>query len=149
MLVGAHVGSSPLAPFLRLTCGNSISRCAILERRQLAEIAGDMDRRERDALAGSGLESESGNVRADGFFSVQVPELSWLEGGEFPFPPQLELWWAGKFAFSSSPTPATRPAAETPDSDIVPLAEFSNTGVLVTLTTNFGRSFKRRCKCEA
>lgn len=39
---------------------------------QLAEIAGDMDRRERAALAGSGLESESGNVRADGFFSVQV-----------------------------------------------------------------------------
>jgi len=34
-----------------------------------------MDRRERDALAGSGLESESGNVRADGFFSVQVREL--------------------------------------------------------------------------
>ena len=31
-----------------------------------------MDRRERATLAGSGLESESGNVRADGFFSVQV-----------------------------------------------------------------------------
>ena len=39
---------------------------------QLADIAEEMDRREREALAGSGLESESGNVRADGFFSVQV-----------------------------------------------------------------------------
>jgi hypothetical protein len=34
-----------------------------------------MDRRERAALAGSGLESESGNVRADGFFSVQVCDV--------------------------------------------------------------------------
>ena len=38
----------------------------------LAEISRDMDRRERETLQGSGLESESGNVRADGFFSVQV-----------------------------------------------------------------------------
>lgn len=29
-------------------------------------------RRERQALGGAGLEMESGNVRADGFFSVQV-----------------------------------------------------------------------------
>ena len=30
------------------------------------------NRAERLALAGSGLESESANVRADGFFSIQV-----------------------------------------------------------------------------
>jgi len=39
---------------------------------QLADVAADMDRRERAALGGAGLESESNNVRADGFFSVQV-----------------------------------------------------------------------------
>jgi len=39
---------------------------------QLADVAADMDRRECAALGGAGLESESNNVRADGFFSVQV-----------------------------------------------------------------------------
>ena len=39
---------------------------------QLAEVAGEMDRMERETLQGTGLEAESGNVRADGFFSVQV-----------------------------------------------------------------------------
>lgn len=38
----------------------------------LAELAHGLDVQERAAMQGLGLEAESGNVRADGFFSVQV-----------------------------------------------------------------------------
>jgi ataxin-3 len=53
-------------------CINNLLQGSEFDEIELADIAADMDRRERATLAGSGLEGESGNVRADGFFSVQV-----------------------------------------------------------------------------
>lgn len=39
---------------------------------QLAEVGAALDRQEALALGGGALGGESGNVRADGFFSVQA-----------------------------------------------------------------------------
>lgn len=53
---------------------NNLLQAPLLDEVRLAEIAHTLDAQERRALqgAGLGLETESANVRADGFFSVQV-----------------------------------------------------------------------------
>ncbi|KAJ1624695.1 Machado-joseph disease protein MJD, partial [Pavlovales sp. CCMP2436] len=51
---------------------NNLLQAKLLDEVALAEVAHGLDAQERNALRGTGLESESGNVRADGFFSVQV-----------------------------------------------------------------------------
>lgn len=51
---------------------NNLLQAPLLNEVSLAEIAHKLDAQERLALQGTGLEAESGNVRADGFFSVQV-----------------------------------------------------------------------------
>eukprot|EP00802_Teleaulax_amphioxeia_P010237 Tamp_10263.p1 GENE.Tamp_10263~~Tamp_10263.p1 ORF type:complete len:168 (+),score=41.00 Tamp_10263:126-629(+) len=52
-------------------CMNNLVQGPEFDEIELSEVAQDMDRREREAL-GSALSGESGNVRLDGFFSVQV-----------------------------------------------------------------------------
>ncbi|KAG8461729.1 hypothetical protein KFE25_001347 [Diacronema lutheri] len=51
---------------------NNLLQAPLLNEVGLAEIAHKLDAQERLALRGTGLEAESANVRADGFFSVQV-----------------------------------------------------------------------------
>jgi ataxin-3 len=55
---------------------NNLLQGPLLNEVALAEVAHSLDAQERIALQGSGLELESGNVRADGFFSVQVITLA-------------------------------------------------------------------------
>lgn len=56
-------------------CMNNLLQDAVFDEIELSEIGLEMDRRERDAGLG-GIESQ--NVRADGFFSVQVGVASYL-----------------------------------------------------------------------
>jgi ataxin-3 len=51
---------------------NNLLQGAHMHEVGLAEIAHGLDAQERQALGGAVLEAESQNVRADGFFSVQV-----------------------------------------------------------------------------
>ena len=58
----------PLRPRHAVT---ALSRAEVQEV-QLAEVGAALDRQEALALGGGALGGESGNVRADGFFSVQA-----------------------------------------------------------------------------
>uniref|UniRef100_A0A7S4UKW6 ubiquitinyl hydrolase 1 n=1 Tax=Guillardia theta TaxID=55529 RepID=A0A7S4UKW6_GUITH len=55
-------------------CLNNLLQDQEFDEIQLADIAADIDRRERQALGSGRIDSDlsSANVRADGFFSVQV-----------------------------------------------------------------------------
>ena len=53
-------------------CVNNLMQTKLCNEVDLGEIALKLDRDERAALGGASLERESANVRADGFFSVQV-----------------------------------------------------------------------------
>lgn len=53
-------------------CVNNLVQTRLCDEVKLGEIAMKLDRDERAALGGASLEGESANVRADGFFSVQV-----------------------------------------------------------------------------
>jgi len=53
-------------------CLNNLMQESMFDEIELSEVAHTLDKMERDTLGGAGLDMESGNVRADGFFSVQV-----------------------------------------------------------------------------
>jgi ataxin-3 len=53
-------------------CINNLLQNGMFNEIQLGEVANGLDQQERAAMGGTSLERESANVRADGFFSVQV-----------------------------------------------------------------------------